>query len=192
MRTILHQIKFTRGHDRHWGMPCCQGIYKTTEQDQWLWFDWSSPGIRLPNIRSTSKLWANLAIISVLGVRTWKERGPTGGGLNTLRQLLLQLLLERQGTSRGLRLSVRKGKQLSGAQLLVAHLLLLACAMCIYLWAGLEFLKLTSVPVDKFASEHLGQVSKSECEKRGRGVFHVKRFLPSVECMLLKAISHQC
>ena len=126
--TILHQIKFTRGHDRHWGMPCCQGIYKTTEQDQWLWFDWPSPGIRPPNIRSTSKLWANLAIISVLGVRTWKERGPTGGGLNTLRQLLLLLLLERQGTSRGLRLSVRKGKQLSGAQLLVSHLLLLACA----------------------------------------------------------------
>ena len=55
--------------------------------------------------------------------------------------------------------------------------------------------KLTSGPVDKFASEHLGQVSKSECEKRGRGVpcvFHVKHFLPSVQCMLLKAISHQC
>ena len=41
-------------------------------------------------------------------------------------------------------------------------------------------MKLTSVPVDKFASEHLGQVSKSECEKRGRGVFFIKQFLCTV------------
>ena len=127
MRTILHQIKFT--HDRY---QECQVIRLSIRQlnkiiDSGL-TDQALDGICLPNIHSTSKLWANLAIISMSGVRTWKERGPTGGGLNTLRQQLLLLLLERQGTSRGLRLSVRKGKQLSGAQLLVAHLLLLACA----------------------------------------------------------------